>query len=214
MNKAALMISLPLLWVFATGCESQGTQARVHLRVFEVPTEVLRLHTPDQNPRKLSDSAYSVSVVTPNDLNAMLRSGGPTQRLLTERTRIINDWPALTDTWVYSPTYAGMGQDSTCTGGGVGCLGVRGRGRDLEVRLDYIVSHSGPQGERLIDSQIFYDHSYREGQVLLFHAPSSESDGGSLCHIIAFEITRDDDTSAFGTAEFGRQTPDILAYRK
>ena len=38
----------------------------------------------------------------------MLRATGTNQRLLTERTRVINDWPAVADTWVYAPGYAGM----------------------------------------------------------------------------------------------------------
>jgi hypothetical protein len=181
--------------------------------VFEVTTQVLRLHTSDQSPHKLSDSAYSVSVVTPNDLDAMLKSGGAKQRLLTERTRVINDWPAIADTWVYSPSYAGMAQNSICSGGGVGSLGVRGRGRNLEVRLDYMVNHSGPQGQKLIESKIFYDHSYAEGQVLLFHTPANASDGGSRRHVIAFEITREDRMSAHGAPDAGRQPPEVLAYR-
>jgi hypothetical protein len=215
MNKAAPTISLLLLWVLAAGCESQGTKARVHLRVFEVSTQALRLHTAGQNSRKLSDSAYSVSVVTPNELNAMLRSGGAKQRLLTERTRVINDWPAIADTWVYSPSYAGMEQDSICSGGGggVGSVGVRERGRNLEVRLDYIVNHTGPHGQRLVESKIFYEHSYPEGQVLLFHTPSSTSGGNPRLHVIAFEVTRENQRPANGTLFSGTRPSDVLAYR-
>ncbi|MCX5646468.1 MAG: hypothetical protein NTZ17_17575 [Phycisphaerae bacterium] len=215
MNKAASMVSLVLVGVLAAGCQSQGTVAQVHLRVFEVPAHVLRLHAADQKPHKLSNSAYVLSVVTPNDLDAMLRANGANQGLLTERTRVIRDWPAVADTWVYSPDYAGMAQNSICRGGGggVGSLGVRERGRNLEVRLDYMVSHNSSQGQRLIDSQIFYEHSYPEGQVLLFHTPSNEGGGSSQQHVIAFEITRDDRMSAFGAPNSRRQTPEVLAYR-
>ena len=213
MNKAASTSSLLLLWVLAAGCQSQATQARVHLRVFEVPAEVLRFHTSDQNPHKLSDSAYSVSVVTCDALDVMLRFNGAPRRLLAERTRVINDWPAMADTWVYSPSYAGMGADSICTGGGVGSVGVRERGRNLEVRLDYLVNHRGPQGQRLIESKLFYEHDYPEGRVLLFHSPASAPDGSARQHIIAFEITRADPAPVYGTPNSMRQPPDVLAYR-
>lgn len=213
MNKAASTSSLLLLWVLATGCQSQSTQARVHLRVFEVPTQALQLHTRESNPHKVSDSAYYVSMVTPSDFNALLQSDGARQRLLTERTRVINGWPAIADTWVYSPSYAGKGQDSICTGGGVGSLGVRQRGGNLEVRLDYMVDHRGPQGQKLIESKLYYDHDYPEGQVLVFHTPSNTPDGGSRQHIIAFEITRENHRSTFEAAKPRPQPPEILAYR-
>lgn len=205
MNKAASTVSLVLLWVLAAGCESQGTKARVHLRVFEVPTQVLRLHMPDRSPRKLSDSAYFVSVVTPSDLDAMLRSQGANPRLLAESTRVINDWPAVPDTWVYAPAYAGMRLDTICAGGGVGYLGVRERGGHLDVHLDYMVDHRGPQGQKLVDSKIFYEYRYPEGQVLLFHTPASGSEGAPQQHVIAFEVTRENATN--------QQPPDVLAYR-
>ena len=207
MNKAALTVSLALLWVLACGCESQPTKARVHLRVFEVPTQVLRLHTSDQNSRKLSDSAYFVSVVTRSDLNAMLQSPGAGPRLLADSTRIINDWPAVADTWVYSPTYAGVRLDSICTGGGVGYVGVRDQGGQLEVHLDYLVDHRGPQGQKLVESKIFYDYRFSEGQVLLFHAPENAPGEGPQQHVIAFEITREDAAPSQGQAQ------DVLAYR-
>jgi hypothetical protein len=217
MKKAAGIGLLLVLWVLAAGCRSEGTEARVHLRVFEVPTQVLRLHTADQRPQRLSNSAYVLSVVTPNELDAMLRTSGTNQRLLTERTRVISDWPAMADTWVYASGYAGRAPNGTNnhtgSGGGVGSLGVRERGRNLEVRLDYMVSHNNSQGQRLIDSQIFYEHSYPEGQVLLFHTPTNEGDGSSGQHVIAFEITRDDHMPAFGATNSGRQTPEVLAYR-
>lgn len=191
MNKLALTTSLVLLWVLAAGCESQATQARVHLRVFEVPTEVLRLHLADRSPRKLPDSAYYVSVVTPRDLDAMLQSPGAGPRLLTESTRVIHDWPAVADTWVYAPSYAGMRLDTICTGGGVGYLGVREQFGQLQVHLDYMVNHRGPQGEKLVESNIFYERHYPEGQVLLFHAPANASNQAPQQHVIAFEVTRD-----------------------
>jgi len=215
MNKAASMVAIVLAGALATGCGSQGTQANVHVKVFEVPTQALRLHTGDQNPRKLSNSAYVLSVVTPDDLDALLGAGGTNQRLLTERTRVISDWPAVADTWVYSSSYTGMPLDRiySGSGGGVGSLGVRERGHNLEVRLDYMISHSGPQGERLIESQIFYEHSYPEGHVLLFHTPSNEKDGSPRRHVIAFEITRDDHRSPFEASDSQRPSPQIFGYR-
>jgi hypothetical protein len=213
MNKAASISSLLLLWVLAAGCESQGTPARVHLRVFEVPTQVLRLHTSEPNPYKLSDSAYSLSVVTSNDLNAMLRSKVAQPRMLADSTRVVNDWPAATDTWVYSPGYAGLGPDSMSTGGGAGYLGVRERGGNLEVHLDYMVNHRGPQGQKLIESKIFYEYRYPEGRVLLFHTPSHAPDGISRQHVIAFEVTRENSLPFEGAPRSRRQPPDILAYR-
>jgi hypothetical protein len=215
MSKAAAVMSLLSLWVLAAGCESQPTKARVHLRVFEVPTQVLRLHMSDRNPQKLPDSAYYVSVISPNDLNAMLRSPGASPRMLTESTRIINDWPAVADTWVYSPTYAGMRLDTICTGGGAGYLGVREQFGQLEVHLDYLVNHRGPQGQKLVESKIFYEHPYPEGQVLLFHAPANISAQAPLQHVIAFEITRESENAAplYGTPATYRQPPDVLAYR-
>ncbi len=213
MKKAATVMSLLSLWVFAAGCESQATKARVHLRVFEVPTQVLRLHMSDQNPQKLSDSAYFVSVVTPNDLNAILRSPGAPPRLLTESTRIINNWPEVADTWVYSPAYAGMRLDTICSGGGVGYLGVREQFGQLQVHLDYMVNHRGPRGEKLVESKIFYERGYPEGQVLLFHAPTGAATGFPQQHVIAFEVTRENATAQDGPPATHRQPPDILAYR-
>ena len=214
MNKAATVMSLLSLWVLATGCGSQSTKARVHLRVFEVPTQVLRLHTSDEKPHKVADSDYALSIVNPNDLNAMLRSKGSMSRLLADSTRVINDWPAATDTWVYSPSYAGVGPDGFYTGGGAGSLGVRERGGHLEVRLDYIVDHRGPRGQKLIESKLFYEYRYPEGQVLLFHAPSHAPDGILRQHVIAFEITRDNPMGAFGQSDRPGQPQDILGYRR
>jgi hypothetical protein len=216
MNKAASMVSLVLAGALAAGCQSQGTEAQVHVRVFEVPAQVLRLHMADQKSQKLANSAYVLSIVTPDELNAMLTASGTNQCLLTERTRVISDWPSVADTWVYAPGYA-MTQNSLSSnsgsGGGVGSLGVRERGHNLEVRLDYMISHNSARGRRLIDSQIYYEHSYPEGRVLLFHTPSDESDGRSEQHVIAFEITRDDRLSPFAAPNSGRQTPEVLAYR-
>jgi hypothetical protein len=208
MNKASLTISLALLWVLAAGCESQATKARVHLRVFEVPTQVLRLHTSDRYSRKLSDSAYYVSVVTPRDLDAMLQSPGANSRMLADSTRVIDDWrPAAPDSWVDSPTSAGVRLDSLDTGGGVGYLGVGDQGGQLLIHLDYLVNHRGPQGQKLIESKIWYEYPYPEGQVLLFHAPANASGGGLEEHVIAFEVTRADTTPSNG------QPPAILGYR-
>ena len=199
MNQAASTILLVLLWVLAAGCESQGTKARVHLRVFEVPTQVLRMHTADQNPHRLSDSAYSVSVVSPNALQAMLRPEKAGTRLLTDTTHVINNWPWVTDAWVYSPTYVFSATGGTGAGSGAGSIGVREQGGRLEAQFDYIVNHRSPLGEKLIESKIFYRHNYREGQVLLFHTPADTSGEGPWQHVIAFEITR--------------QPPDVLAFR-
>jgi hypothetical protein len=213
MTRAASMISLLSLWFLAAGCGSQSTQARIHVRVFEVPPQVLRLHTSEQKPYKLADSAYSVSAITPRELDAMLRSEGAKSPLLAERTRVINDWPAVMDTWVYSSVSAGMRLDTVCNGGGVGSLGVRGRGRNLEIRLDYMVNHRGPQGQKLIESKIYYDYLYPEGQVLLFHAPSHGPDGRPRLHVIAFDVTREDQTSLRADVSAPRQPSNILAYR-
>ena len=209
MNKAALTVSFVLLWVLAAGCQSQATRARVHLRVFEVPTQVLRLHMDDRYSRKLSDSAYYVSVVTPRDLEAMLQSPGANSRMLTDSTRIIDDWrPAIPDTWVYSPTAAGVRLDSLDTGGGVGYLGVGDQGGQLLIHLDYLVNHRGPQGQRLIESNIWYEYPYPEGQVLLFYAPTNAAGQAPHQHVIAFEVTREE-----AALPSDGQTPDVLAYR-
>ncbi len=214
MNKAAAVMSLLSLWVLAAGCGGQSTKAQVHLTVFEVPTQVLRLHTSDEKPYKVADSDYVLSIVNPNDLNAMLRSKGPHLRLLTDSTRMIDDWPAVTDTWVYSPSYAGGGPDGFYTGGGAGSLGVRERGGRLEVRFDYIVDHRGPRGQKLIESKLFYECRYPEGRVLLFHAPSKVADGIARQHVIAFEIARDNPMSSFGQTDRQGQPSGILGYRR
>ncbi len=214
MNKAVAVMSLLSLWVLAAGCGSQSTKARVHLRVFEVPTQVLRLHTGDEKPYKVADSKYALSIVNPNDLNAMLRSPASNSHLLAENTRVIDYWPAVTDTWVYSPSYAGGGPEGFYTGGGVGSLGVREWAGHLEVRLDYLVDHRGPQGQKLIESKLFYEHRYPEGQVLLFHAPSRAPDGIARQHVIAFEVTRDNPLGAFGQTDRQGQPSDILGYRR
>jgi hypothetical protein len=214
MNKAAAVMSLLSLWVLAAGCENQSTRARVHLRVFEVPTQVLRLHTSGEKPCKVADSQYVLSVVNANDLNAMLRLPGSDSHLLTDSTRVIDDWPAVADTWVYSPSYIGGRPDGFYTGGGVGSLGVRQRGGHLEVRLDYLVNHRGPRGQKLIESKLFYEYRYPEGQVLVFHAPSHAPDGIARQHVIAFEITRDNPLAAFGPTDRQEQPSDILGYRR
>jgi hypothetical protein len=214
MNKAASIISLALLWVLVAGCESQSTKARVHLRVFEVPTQVLRLHMSDRTPRKLSDSAYYVSVVTRRDLDDMLRSPGANSRLLADTTRIIDDWrPAVPDTWVYSSAYAGIRLDSIPTGGGVGYLGVGDQGGQLLIHLDYMVNHRGPQGDKRVESKIYYEQSYPEGQVLLFHAPANAPHEAPQQHVIAFEVTRENPTPLNGTPASTLQPSEILGYR-
>ena len=73
-----------------------------------------------------------MSIVTPHELNAMLTSKAAPPRLLADNTRVVNDWPAKTDSWVYSPGYAGWGPDYISTGGAVGSLGVRESGGQLE----------------------------------------------------------------------------------
>jgi len=213
MNRIVAVISLGLSGLLAAGCESSDLQARVHLRVFEVPVQTLRRHTPEENLYKLPHSAYLLSVVSPNDLNAMLRSPHSTSRLLTERTRVIDDWPAVMDTWVYSPSQAGMGPDTLYTGGGAGSLGVRQHWGNLEVRLDYLVNHRGPQGQKLIEAKLFFESPYPEGQVLLFHAPTQAPDGSPRQHVIAFEITRMNRVPVYHPSHSRRPTSDILAYR-
>jgi hypothetical protein len=214
MKKAALTTSLVLLWVLAAGCESQATQARVHLRVFEVPTQVLRLHLSDRSPRKLSDSDYYVSVVTRRDLDAMLQSPGADSRLLADNTRIIDDWrPAVPDTWVYSSTYAGIRLDSICTGGGVGYLGVGDQGGQLLIHVDYLINHRGPQGQKLVESKISYEDPYPEGRVLLFHAPANAPNEAPQQHVIAFEVTRENPAPLAGTPASTVQPSEVLGYR-
>jgi hypothetical protein len=214
MNKAALITSLVLLWVLTSGCESQATRARVRLRVFEVPTQVLRLHLSDRSPRKLSDSAYYVSVVSRRDLDALLQSAGTDSRLLADNTRIIDDWrPAAPDTWVYAPAYAGIRLDSISTGGGVGYLGVGDQGGQLLIHVDYLINHRGPQGQKLVESKIAYEDPYPEGQVLLFHAPANAPNEVPQQHVIAFEVMRENTTSPNGTPASTLQPSEILGYR-
>jgi hypothetical protein len=202
MKKAASVVSLLALWVLATGCESQkSTRAQVHLRVFEMPTQVLQQNTADQNPRRLSNSVYSVSVVSAGQLEAMLQSNGAPSRMLTDSTRVVSNWPWETDTWVYSPMYTVTEPGAICAGSGVGALGVREQGGHLQVHFDYMVNHGGSQGQKLIESKISYDYNYSEGQVLLFHAPANGTGERPRHHVIAFEISRAD------------RTPDVLAYR-
>jgi hypothetical protein len=183
------------------------------VQVFEVPTQVLRLHMSEPKLYKLADSVYSLSIVTPHELNAMLTSKAAPPRLLADNTRVVNDWPAKTDSWVYSPGYAGWGPDYISTGGAVGSLGVRESGGQLELRLDYLVNHSGPRGQRLIDSKIFYEYRYPEGRVLLFHAPTSAAHEISRLHVVAVEVTREHPINFLATPGSGRQPADILAYR-
>lgn len=197
MNRAASTIALLLLWVLATGCSSERTEARIRVRAFEIPTDILRQHTAQGQLYKLSESAYSLSVVTKNELNALLSREDVRARLLADSTRVIDDWPGETDTWVYSPTFGEVGPDAFRTGGGVGFLGVRDRDGRLEVRIDYLIDHRGPQGQKLIESKIFYDYYYPEGKVLLFHTPSSASDRRPRHHVVAFEAAREDRTSAY-----------------
>lgn len=214
MNKAVSVVSLLVLSVVAAGCGTQNAKARVHLRVFEVPTQVLRLHTSDEKPRKVADSEYTLSIVNPTDLDAMLRFQGANSHLLTDSTRTIDDWPAVADTWVYSPSYIGGRPDGFYSGGGVGSLGVREAWGHLDVRFDYMVDHRGPQGQKLIQSTLVYECRYPEGQVLLFHAPSKGADGIARQHVIAFEITRDNSTSSFGQSDRQGQPSDVLGYRR
>lgn len=190
MIKAAWTVSLLMLWVLITGCAGQNTEARVHLRVFEMPTRALQMQTGDQDSHKLSNSAYSVSVLSSRQFEALLRATGAQARMLTDSTRVVHNWPWETDTWVYSPTYAVTQPDAICAGSGVGSLGVREQGDDLDVHFDYMVNHRGPQGQTLIESQIAYGQTYREGDVLLFYAPASPTGQGPLAHVIAFEIRR------------------------
>ena len=198
MNRAASTISLLLLWVLATGCSSQRTEARIRVRAFEIPTDILRQHTSEGRLYKLSESAYSLSVVTRNELNAMLSREDARPYLLADSTRFIDDWPGETDTWLYSPALGGGGQDALRTGGGVGFLGARDRAGRLEVHIDYLIDHRGPQGQKLIESKIFYEYYYPEGKVLLFHTPSSASDRRPRHHVVAVEAAREDRTSAYG----------------
>jgi len=104
--------------------------------------------------------------------------------------------------------------DGFYTGGGAGSLGVRERGGHLEVRLDYIIDHRGPRGQKLIESKLFYEYRYPEGEVLLFHAPSHASGGIARQHVIAFEITRDNPLASFDQADRHGQPSDILGYRR
>ena len=147
MNKAASMISLVLLWVLAAGCESQGTKARVHLRVFEVPTQVLRLHMSDRSPRKLSDSAYSVSVVTPRDLDAMLRSPG---RQPASARRKHAGHQRLAGTGGHVGLFARLCRDEAGhdlqLAAASATSACETKADNLEVHLDYMVNHRGPQG--------------------------------------------------------------------
>jgi hypothetical protein len=201
MKKAAGVIALMLLWVLGAGCASQATKARVRMRVFDMPTQALRRGLPDQKPHRLADSAYCVSVVSPDQLNAMLLSNNPRPWTLADRTRVINDWPSTTDTWAYAPNQEAVRAGALYTGGGVGALGVGTHGQHLTVHVDYMVSHRSPRGEQLVDSQFYYENDYPEGQVLLFYTPSDTSGAGARYQVIAFEFTR------------APQASDILAYR-
>ncbi len=201
MKKAAGVVALTLLWVFGAGCASQATKARVRMRVFDMPTQILRRGLPDQKPRKMADSSYCVSVVSPDQLNAMLLSNDARLWILADRSRVINDWPSTTDSWAYAPDQEAVRAGALYSGGGVGALGVGAHGRHLSVHVDYMMSHRSPRGEQLVDSKLYYEADHPDGQVLLFYTPSDTSGAGARYQVIAFEIAR------------APQASDVLAYR-
>jgi hypothetical protein len=206
MTKTVTIVSLVLLWVLAAGCGSRPTRAQVHLKVFEVPTHVLRQNTLERRLYKVPGSAYSLSVVTPEELEAMLGRWNARTRLLAESTRIIEDWPGMAYTWVYSAGGPVIRPDAICSGGGAGTVGVRERDGRLEVRIESLVDHRGPQGQKLVESEIFYEHLYPEGRILLFHTPSNASGLSSQHHVIAFEAIAGDRMDVYG-ALYSRREP-------
>ena len=189
MKKIGWTIPLFLLGALTAGCGSEGqeTQARVRLRVFEIPAYVLQHYTQGRNLYELPRSDYSLSIVTPDQVDAMLSDREAAPQMLAENNRVIDRWPRLADTWAYSRIFGGMGPEAYCSGGGAGFLGVRERDGQLEIRVEYLVNHSGPHGQKLIESEIFYEYFYPQGHVLLFHAPVGDSEQAQQKHIVALE---------------------------
>jgi len=202
MKMIAWTIPLFFLGVLTMGCESEGqeTQARVRLQVFEIPSYVLQHYTQGQNLYELPESSYSLSIVTPDQVDAMLGDRDARPRMLAENNRVIDMWPRLADTWAYSRLFGGLGPEAYCSGGGAGFLGVRERDGQLEIRVEYIVSHSGPHGQKLIESEIFYEYFYPEGRVLLFHAPVGDSEQTQQKHVVALQAALERPVLTPGTA--------------
>ena len=184
------------LAVLGAGCQgqSQRVQARIELKVFDLPTHILREYTLGKKMWTLRDSSYSLNTITPRELSSMLSRPDANVRVLYEKERSINDWPRITDSWSYSRARNDSAILSTTSGGGAGCLGVRKRDGGLELRIDYYVTHRGERGKKIIESQIFYEHVYPEDRVLLFHAPAGLSAQRPRHHVVAFKATREEVT--------------------
>jgi hypothetical protein len=76
-----------------------------------------------------------------------------------------------------------------------------------------MVNHRGPQGQNLIESKIFYEYRFPEGQVLLFHGPANAPDEAPQQHVIAFEVTRENTKSLNDTPPSTLQPSGVLGYR-
>jgi hypothetical protein len=190
-------ILLTLLVVFAVltaGCQNRygPAAARVEITVLEVPTQYLREYTLGKGTQEMADSSYSLTALRPEELDSLQTRPDANARLLHFRRREIDRWPRVTDNWSYTTGRDdGLGQ-STSAGGGAGFLGVRERESQLEIRIDYLVTHRGVLGQRSVESKIFYEHFYPAGNVLVFHAPAGLLGRKPSHHIIAFHAVRTD----------------------
>jgi len=205
MRRAVWIISALLLWVLGAGCQGryQPAQARIQVTVFEAPARLVREYALETRMRKVPDSSYFMSVISPDELHSMLTRQDGAARVLYEENRVVRDWPRAADSWSYSRPHGHGGSDSACSGGGAGFLGVRGRDDHLETRIRYMVNHRGPNGRKAVESNISFESYFPVGRILLFCAPSCLSQQPPQLHAIAFQATPEDWTHPYGERKYG-----------
>jgi hypothetical protein len=194
MVRRILPTLLACLSTLTVGCQNRyaPATARIETTVFEIPTQYLREYTLGKETYEFRDSSYALSILRPEELRSMLTRRDANAIVLYYRERVVDRWPRVTDNWAYTKPRYGAVMSSTTTGGGAGFIGVRERDGQLEIRIDHLVRHRGVLAERIIESELFYEHFYPAGHVLVFHAPAGLLGQKPSHHVVAFGAVRTD----------------------
>lgn len=169
-----------------TGCGS-GTSASAvfRYRVFEIAPEHVDAQIMKYQPTASSESKTWTAPVSSQQIERMTRYVDDKPGVLTDKGRLIFNWPSVADTWSYA--LADATGEATVAGGGAGTLGVRRRFGKIEARIEYSIGHTTGAGHQL-EARIVHEGPIPEEGGIAFLSPIRRGDR-ELYLVVAFVMS-------------------------
>ncbi len=202
MNMLKIAVVMALI---TSGClPGHGTgkhtweQAKVRLRIFEVPPDVVDSIIPKETRKPLNDSTYVTAEASAEIVSSLLDGMAANPGLLHDQKRPIRGWSSTRDQWICCKADKAL----QGTSHGEGSPGVRIRDGVREIRLEYNVTHTidvtptndetepATKGTLPIEEKIYYEGPVPPDKIIIFMKPFVRSDGTELVHLLVFEVVK------------------------